>query len=214
MIKYVSFVVLFISLFLMSCTTDADEEWDAARVCPEDKRGVFTDSRDGREYKYTTIGNQVWMAENLNFSSKSSECYDKENLCENFGRLYEVDSVECPIGWHLPSREEWMTLANNMGGIEVAGLRLKNDTEWKPLNPGDNGNGLNECGFNLIPTYELGEEYGYMAVFLTASMDSAAWTGGGLPAYVVLAQALSYVDSIVFGSVLRSTYRNVRCVKD
>lgn len=53
MIKYVSFVVLFISLFLMSCTTDANEEWDAARVCPEDKRGVFTDSRDGREYKYS-----------------------------------------------------------------------------------------------------------------------------------------------------------------
>ena len=72
----------------MSCTTDANEEWDAARVCPEDKRGVFTDSRDGREYKYTTIGNQVWMAENLNFLSKSSECFEKARKARRFEKTF------------------------------------------------------------------------------------------------------------------------------
>ena len=209
MIKYVSFVVVFISLFIMSCTTDANEEWDAARVCPEDKRGVFTDSRDGREYKYTTIGNQVWMAENLNFLSKSSECFDKESLCENEGRLYEVDSVECPIGWHLPSREEWMTLVNNMGGIEVAGLRLKNDTGWKPLNPGENGNGLNECGFDMIPSYKLTEDYGYETIFLTSTIDSTE-----MPSYLVTFFAASYMDNIHFGGDYLDAYKNVRCVKD
>jgi uncharacterized protein (TIGR02145 family) len=71
----------------------------------------IADSRDGKAYKVINAGNQVWMAENINYESPTgSWCYNQVfSNCDTHGRLYTWTEAQnaCPAGWHLPTREEW-----------------------------------------------------------------------------------------------------------
>ena len=176
--KLVSFIYLALfAVLFSSCTEDsssAPEEpvdtFDASVVCPADgvngygepNRGTFTDARDGQVYKYTTIGDQVWMAENLKFDAPYSLCYDEiEGFCDTFGRFYslhvngdflnafdqELLDTICPAGWHVPSADEWNILSNNMGGGGKAVSRLSSSENF-----GESYEvGSDDCGFNSLP---------------------------------------------------------------
>ena len=109
-------------------------------------KGTFTDARDGKVYKTVTIGTQTWMAENLAYKTESG-CWAYENNTANvqkYGYLYHWDAAKkaCLKGWHLPSKEEWQTLQNFLGGNSVAGQKMKYPYDWELNFMGNNSSGL------------------------------------------------------------------------
>jgi len=127
----------------------------------------FTDTRDGQVYRTVCIGNQRWMAENLNYSAGGTlgVCYDSlQANCDEYGRLYRRAEITggttsssnpsgvqgiCPNGWHVPSRSEWDELFNVCcdQGILTAGFRLLAEDGW---NDGPSG-GTDVYGFGVKP---------------------------------------------------------------
>ena len=118
------------------------------------KTDLFTDDRDGNVYITVTIGEQTWMARNLDYlneetETKSSWCYDDDpENCVKYGRLYNWDAAKtvCPTGWKLPDKEDWNRLVTAVGGASVAGKKLKATSGWY----GD-GNGTDDFGFSALP---------------------------------------------------------------
>jgi hypothetical protein len=91
---------------------------------PKDLPDQLYDRRDGKYYRTVKIGNQVWMAENLAFNYGSG-CWAYDNNLSNvtkYGYLYNWETAKnaCPAGWHLPSKSEFETLLNNVGGAGSA----------------------------------------------------------------------------------------------
>jgi uncharacterized protein (TIGR02145 family) len=129
--------------------------------------GTMTD-QEGNSYKTIVIGTQEWMAENLKTSkyrngdliSPGSWVYynnDPNYECP-FGKLYTwytcVDSRQlCPTGWHIPTQNEWGTLASSVGGTDN-GLKMKSTGTVESLNGYWNSSGYgasNSSGFSGLP---------------------------------------------------------------
>jgi len=110
---------------------------------------TFTDMRDGKTYRTVKIGKFMWMAENLNFVTDSSWCYDDaDSNCTKYGRLYRWNAAmkACPAEWRLPDTSDWRDLVKAVGGIDSAGKKLKSKTGWQ-----NDGNGTDEFGFSALP---------------------------------------------------------------
>jgi uncharacterized protein (TIGR02145 family) len=172
--------------------------------------GQDTDPRDGIVYKTVTIGNQVWMAENLAYAPSSGNywAYDNDNSnVETYGYLYDWQTARnvCPNGWHLPSDAEWTELTDFLGGVSVAGDKLKKaGTTW-----GSYEGTTNESGFTALPGGRRGIDYfddiGIYGAWWSATQNgSHAWMRG-------MFSNNSYVDR---GSGPMNHGFSVRCVKD
>ena len=104
---------------------------------------VLKDCRDGKVYRTTQIGDQIWMAENLNYVA----LFD-HGSGGSVRRYYPFAIAEeiCPPGWHLPSPSEFEILIDMVGGKDVAGRKLKSSTDWCY-----DGAGSDEYGFEALP---------------------------------------------------------------
>ena len=150
------FLALALLLIAGCCNSDDDSEsWNAEAVCPAEgtnaygkpNRGTFTDERDGQVYKYTTIGDQVWMAENLRYNAPYSMCSSdtsfirqyceliehncetkeccKESLCHTFGKYYSI----------IENGEEFGLIDKALvDTICPKGWHIPTKEEWKTLN--------------------------------------------------------------------------------
>ncbi len=143
--------------------------------------GTFIDHRDGQEYSTVTYKIQLkdktkttmtWMAENLNFETENSYCYDDfASNCTIMGRLYIWSAAmkACPEGWHLPNDEEWHQLADVFGGVTLAAKHLKSTSElWE-----GGAKGTNKSLFNAMPYGHATLGSGYFAFTLNATFWSA-----------------------------------------
>ncbi len=127
---------------------------------------------DGNVYKTVTIGTQTWMAENLKTTKYNdgteipneitlwanittpSYCWysNSQHAKDTYGALYNWYAISdkiCPTGWHMPFLDEWEKLIDYLGGLSVAGGKLKetDTTHW--YNP--NAGATNETGFTALP---------------------------------------------------------------
>jgi len=139
------------------------------------EREILIDHRDGKKYKTVKIGNKIWMAENFNYKINGSRCYDNNPAnAEKYGRLYDWETAMkvCPVGWHLPSDEEWQALVDFAGGDENAGKNLKASSGWR-----NNGGGTDTYGFAALPGgYYNGSFYtiGYNGNWWSADNSSSS----------------------------------------
>ena len=133
-----------------SITLSSSSETPTVKSIYDAENNTLIDLRDNKVYKTVTIGEQIWMAENLNYEYKAgskSFCYnDSTKYCNLYGRLYayDVKNVQiCPEGWHLPDSVEW----NNLIG-EKLNESLKADSSWRTWQ-GKPTDGTNETGFSV-----------------------------------------------------------------
>jgi len=153
----------------------------SAQLILQTMYGTMTD-RDSNIYQTVRIGDQVWMAENLRVThfmngapipnrtdytqwaqvDNGAFCWyanDYEIYGQYYGALYNSYALTdprglCPDGWHIPRIGEWDTLVSQLGGLAVAGGKLKSAFTaylqppcWIP----PNYMGTNESGFSAFP---------------------------------------------------------------
>lgn len=177
--------------------------------------GSITDPRDGQTYKAITIGSQVWMAQNLNYETDSSYCYnDEEGYCSKYGRLYAWGAavMACPDGWHLPDTTEWMTLFKAVGGQPSAGTALKSTFGWNEYE----GPCFNSCnvtdafGFSALPAGNRELKGNYYREGELASF----WSSTAISSVDIYSVHLGYmnIDARLGYNVSRNYAYSVRCI--
>jgi uncharacterized protein (TIGR02145 family) len=171
------------------------------RVSMLSKFVKFTDSRDNKTYRSVKIGKQTWMADNLAYKPSSGKYWlvdDIESNLSTYGYLYAFEATNnvCPTGWHLPSKEEFETLLQNIGG--------NGTTPYKSILPnGESGFSALYCGCHSMGKVSFA---GKWAFFWSSTSNN-----GSLPWCLELKSAK---ETIQMSNYVAGSGFSVRCVKD
>jgi len=123
---------------------------------------TFTDQRDGKIYEIANFGNKTWMLNNLDFDTQHSISLEDTLLTGNY---YSWDDAQnaCPIGWHIPSDEEWIELEKHIGvGLNDwyifsqkrgsgESSKLSSRTDYSLFDGLEDNYAINELGFSAYP---------------------------------------------------------------
>ena len=194
----------------------------------------FTDSRNGQVYNTVQIGEQCWMAENLNIGTMINSsidpanngeiekyCYDDNTAnCDEYGGLYQWDEMMeystipcspgiCPIGWYIPSIEDMATLSDFLGGEDIAGGKMKETgtAHWNPPNTG----ATNSSGFTGLPGgHIISTEY------FNLGSDCNLWSSSETENHYAFFGILTYFNSYFFhdASWFKTHGYSVRCIRE
>jgi len=189
-------------------------------VVSEGGTGTFTDPRDGHTYTTVDNGSQTWFAENLNYETSNSWWYDNSSANGDvYGRLYtwEAALTACPIGWHLPSDDEWKILEMHLGmsqsEADSPGWRGTDEAEKMKSVSGwnNNGNGTNSSGFNALPGGWLTSD----GSFAYLGDGGYWWSSSEYSGVEALYRGMDYEhDQVVRWSFDKAYGRSVRCLKN
>jgi len=198
--------------------------------------GTVTDI-EGNVYKTIQVGTRAIMAENLrttkyndnkpisgitdntiwkNLTTPGYCWYDNDSLTykSTYGALYNWFAVNtgklCPTGWHVPTDPEYMQLVNDMGGLIVAGGKIKEAglTHWISPNTG----ATNETGFTGLPG---GRRYFYDGTFITIGQLGYFWSSTENEGVYGGVGIMHYNSAELEGDAYsKPNGMSVRCMKD
>lgn len=186
---------------------------------------AMQDSRDGQVYRTVKIGTQTWMAQNLNLATDSSWCYaNSADSCRKYGRLYQWSAAMglsagsnaaawngtlprqgvCPVGWHLPSDQEWSTLVNAVDSA-TSSTKLKCTSGWWT------DGGTDQYGFRALPGGNRDSE----GMFYTQGVFGHFWSSSENDALSANLRYISYANpDVYFNTAEKTKALSVRCLKD
>lgn len=180
--------------------------------------GTYIDKRDGQVYKTIDIDGIVYFAENLNYASEGSRCYDdKESNCSILGRHYTVSQAVdksdtskkiiqgiCPEGTHLMTSDEYEKIIGK-------GTSVPTDKFYASYDGGEYSNhyknNKNLSGFSLIfaGCYDPNNDEPWSNLHSYVCMVNKRYVDGAFEYYFRFGDTFS-AESGVAGSV--------RCVLD
>jgi uncharacterized protein (TIGR02145 family) len=226
---YYFFILIGLAFTLITCNKNDEEPSDPNKGTVQDVQG--------NSYPTIKIGDQWWMAENLNttkFStgedipnvtgagewvSSVNAAYCNANndtaIAEVYGRLYNWYAATdgrkiCPNDWHVPSDNDWVALTQFLGGEEVAGGKLKQTGTELWSSP--NADATNESGFNAIPG---GVRNSTAGIFVGIGINASWWSVTQHNTDNAFTWGITSVNGIMSNYFLdKNTGSSIRCVKD
>ncbi|MHC1706102.1 MAG: fibrobacter succinogenes major paralogous domain-containing protein [Bacteroidales bacterium] len=191
-------------------------------------------------YPSVTIGDQIWMKENLNVdkfrngdpiphvknynewtaarkNKQPAWCYynNRPAKGEKYGKLYNWYAVNdprglAPEGWKIPSDEDWSRLTDFLGGAHFAGKKMKFTDFWAD-NDGESGNGTNASDFSGLP----GGERSYLGPFDKIGNLGRWWSSTEDNAQYAWYRHLVNSTGILYrGTGFKPSGYSVRCLRD
>ncbi len=143
---------------------------------------------------------------------------DEGSHKDPYGALYNWYAIDpgsnggkniCPVGWRVPTDGDWTDLTDHLGGLSVAGGKMKEagTTHWNPPNT----SATNESGFTALPG---GFRFYLNGVFDEMGNRGGWWSANEGSATMARKRNLVHTDaSAIIGSSNKKQGYSIRCIK-